>query len=160
MAEQALLVDQLHRLYIPCVQVAPLLLPLDAGGTAYEGYLLSNVGTRLAAAAQACSCVSMHKSSRRNSWGGRTSDACRPSHALQVQRAAGRPASLWLRLSGLHAGAPSLAGAQLEVNAELAALLQGCDMGAVLAQRLAEARSLTAFVVELQSMVDTLSLGW
>ncbi|KAL4430938.1 hypothetical protein ABPG75_006194 [Micractinium tetrahymenae] len=102
----------------PLALVAPLVLPLDAGGTAYEGYLLSN-----------------------------------------VQRAAGRPARLWLRLSGLRAGAPSLAGARLEVNAELAALLQGGgDAGAVLAQRLAEAPSLPAFMVELQNMVDTLSL--
>lgn len=27
-----------------CLQVAPLMLPLDACGSAYEGYLLSNVG--------------------------------------------------------------------------------------------------------------------
>lgn len=77
---------------------------------------------------------------------------------MQVKRAAGRPASLWLRLSGLRTGAPSLAGAQLEVNAELAALLQSGDAEAVLAERLAEAPSLQAFFVELQNMVDTLSL--
>ncbi|KAL4418745.1 hypothetical protein ABPG77_006418 [Micractinium sp. CCAP 211/92] len=101
----------------PLALVAPLMLPLDACGSAYEGYLLSN-----------------------------------------VKRAAGRPASLWLRLSGLRTGALSLAGAQLEANAELAALLQSGDAEAVLAQRLAEAPSLQAFFVELQNMVDTLSL--
>ncbi|PSC68290.1 E3 ubiquitin-ligase FANCL [Micractinium conductrix] len=105
----------------PLAAVAPLLLPCDAIGSTYEGYVLSN-----------------------------------------AQRAAGLPASLWLRISGLCVGAASLAGARLEVGPELAALLGGGGGGGhgsvSLAQRLAESPSLAAFCVELQNMVDQLSL--
>ncbi len=113
------------------------------------------------------------------------------------------PASLWLRVSGLTPGAPSLRGAHLEVNGELAELLGvsdseqhaagqqqqgqqqqqqqrqreqqpgaaqhpagqpsqlGGSSGAreLLAQRLEEAPSLPAFLVELQNMVDQASLA-
>ena len=85
-----------------------------------------------------------------------------PPPRLQAQRAAGLPASLWLRISGLCVGAASLAGARLEVGPELAALLGGGGGGGhgsvSLAQRLAESPSLAAFCVELQNMVDQLSL--
>ena len=98
------------------------------------------------------------------------------------------PASLWLRVSGVTPGAPSLRGARLEVNAALAALLGAGEQPAagqlqqpagqqqpaaeqasqapggggareLLAQRLAEAPSLPAFLVELQNMVDQASLA-
>ena len=79
---------------------------------------------------------------------------------MQAQRrgaaASARPASLWLRLSGLQPGALTLRGARLEVSAELGALLEGREE--VLAQRLAESPSLPAFFLELQNMVDHASL--
>ncbi|KAI7842671.1 hypothetical protein COHA_003602 [Chlorella ohadii] len=138
--------------------VAPLLLPLDAAGTVFEGYVAPS------------------------------------AHAHAAHRP---PASLWLRVSGLTPGAPSLRGAHLEVNGELAELLGvggseqhaagqqqqqqrqreqqpgaaqhpagqpsqlGGSSGArqLLAQRLEEAPSLPAFLVELQNMVDQASLA-
>lgn len=83
-----------------------------------------------------------------------------PPTTLQAHRAAGRPpASLWLRVSGLQPGAASLRGAALEVNAELSALLgEGPEAREALAQRLSEAPSLPAFLLELQHMVDQRSL--
>lgn len=68
------------------------------------------------------------------------------------------PASLWLRVSGLRPGAPSLAGARLEVGEELATLLGEGEPARLLAQRLAESPSLPSFVRELRSLVDQLSL--
>lgn len=84
-------------------------------------------------------------------------------------------------MSGVTPGAPSLRGARLEVNAALAALLGAGEQPAagqqqraagqlsqlpgsggareVLAQRLAEAPSLPAFLVELQNLVDQASLA-
>jgi hypothetical protein len=73
-----------------------------------------------------------------------------------VQTLFAQPVSLWLRISGLDPAAATLQGARLEANAELAALLGG--QRALLARRLAESRSLLAFLVELQHMVDRLSL--
>ena len=83
-------------------------------------------------------------------------DGLQPS-GVQAQLRSGQPSSLWLRVSGLRPGALTLAGCRLEVNAELAALLEGRQ--GVLAQRLAESPSLPAFFVELTNMVDQLSLG-
>lgn len=77
------------------------------------------------------------------------------SSALQPQ--ADRPASLWLRISGVQPGALTLRDARLEVCPELAALLAGQQDALV--QRLAESASLAAFFVELQNMVDQLSLA-
>lgn len=68
------------------------------------------------------------------------------------------PASLWLRISGLQPGAPSLRCARLQVNAELAALLGGSEQQGLLAQRLAESPSLPAFLLELQNVVDQRAL--
>lgn len=78
-----------------------------------------------------------------------------PLQAHSAAAAAARPpASLWLRVSGLAPGAPSLRAARLEVSAELAALLGGGEQRALLARRLAESPSLPAFLRELQNVVD------
>lgn len=124
---------------------------------------------------------------------------CPPTLQAHAHAAHRHPASLWLRVSGVTPGAPSLRGARLEVNAELAALL-GVELGPeseqhpagqqeqeqqrdqqpgpaqhpggqllqqlsssgtreLLAQRLEEAPSLPAFLVELQNLVDQASLA-
>jgi hypothetical protein len=79
-----------------------------------------------------------------------------PLTATPLQAHGPRPASLWLRISGLQPGTKTLRGAVLEVNGELAAVLAGQQEA--VAQRLADSPSLPAFLVELQNMVDQLSM--
>lgn len=125
-----------------CPQIAPLILPVLPDGTAYEGFLSPSVSDRLS------SCPAI----------------CRHQHSLKcLQSEEGdAAATLWLRLSQLpppsaagRAGA-TLRGARLEVNAPLAELLQG--QGELVAARLEESRSLSAFLVELRSMLDAVRL--
>ena len=132
----------------------PLVLPLDAAGTAYEGYLTTSVSL------PAACCVALTSATHMIYWQARLDDCLSPLLPLQAHRraaaASARPASLWLRLSGLQPGGLTLRGTRLEVNAELGALLEGRE--GVLAQRLAESASLPAFFLELQNMVDHASL--
>lgn len=93
--------------------VAPLVLPIDPSGTAFEGFLS-------------------------------------PSSADGSQEAV---AALWLRLTGVAPVGPArLRTARLEVNAPLAALLDGHHE--LVAERLRESGSLPDFLLELRSIVD------
>jgi hypothetical protein len=66
-----------------------------------------------------------------------------------------QPASLWLRLTGVSPGSPTLAGSHLDLGTDLEALLK--DHKALVQARLRESPSADLFLVELQSIVASLA---
>lgn len=67
---------------------------------------------------------------------------------------ADQPNALWVRLSGVPPGAPTLAGARLEAGPELAQALRGNEE--VVAARLRQSPTPAAFFVELRNMLGHL----